>query len=109
VHLLTREAFALYFRQIKPDGLLALHISNQYLDLQPVVLAAATYYGKEAVLINNEDDQPHGIYAASWILVGNSHEFRGQRQIQAAGAILLPSGHQRLWTDDYSSVLKLLK
>lgn len=109
VHLLTREAFALYFHQLKPDGVLALHISNQYLDLQPVVLAAAASYGKEAVLINNQDDQPRGIYAASWILVGNSHEFRGKRQIEAAGAILLPSGHERLWTDDYSSVLKLLK
>ena len=47
VHLLTREAFELYFRQLKPDGVLALHVSNQYLDLQPVVEAAAADAGRK--------------------------------------------------------------
>lgn len=109
VHLLTREAFALYFRQLKPDGVLALHISNQYLNLQPVVEAAAVDAGKEAILVNNDDNQREGIYSASWILLGNSAEFYGQREMEAAGAILLPVGRQRLWTDNYSSVLKILK
>ena len=47
VHLLTREAFELYFRQMKTDGVLAVHISNQYLNLQPVVEAAAGESGKK--------------------------------------------------------------
>jgi SAM-dependent methyltransferase len=109
VHLLTREAFALYFRQLKPDGVLALHISNQYLNLQPVVEAAAVDAGKEAILVNNDDNQREGIYAASWILLGNPGGFYGKREMEAAGAILLPLGRQRLWTDNYSSVLKVLK
>ena len=41
VHLLTREALAVYFRHLKPDGILALHISNRYLDLEPVCAKAA--------------------------------------------------------------------
>jgi hypothetical protein len=109
VHLLTREAFALYFRHLKPDGVLALHISNQYLNLEPVVESAAEYMGKEAILINNDDDKREGIYAASWILVGQPGGFYGQNEMEAAGAVLLPTGRQRLWTDNYSSVLKLLK
>ncbi len=109
VHLLTREAFALYFRQLKADGVLALHISNQYLNLQPVVEAAAADAGKEAILINNDDNQREGIYAASWILLGSPAGFFGQQEMEAAGGILLPLGRQRLWTDDYSSVLKILK
>ncbi|HWF38851.1 MAG TPA: fused MFS/spermidine synthase [Candidatus Acidoferrales bacterium] len=109
VHLLTREAFALYFRQLKPTGVLALHISNQYLNLQPVVEAAAVDAGKEAILVNNDDNQRDGIYAASWILLGNPAGFYGQQEMEAAGSILLSSGRQRLWTDDYSSVLKILK
>src|SRR5262249_16337967 len=46
VHLLTREAFAVYLRHLqKPAGILALHITNTYLDLRPVVIAAAEHYG----------------------------------------------------------------
>ncbi|HVB57642.1 MAG TPA: fused MFS/spermidine synthase [Candidatus Acidoferrales bacterium] len=109
VHLLTRQAFQLYFRHLKPDGVLALHISNQYLNLQPVVEAAAATLGKEAVLISNEDDHAQGIYAAAWVLVGSRDGFAGQREIESAGAILLPAGRETVWTDDYSSVFRILK
>ena len=109
VHLLTREAFELYFRQLKPDGMLALHISNQYLDLQPVVEAAAEATQREAVLIDNGDDQPRGIYSAAWILVGSKQGFYGRREIEEAGAILSPSGKEKVWTDDYSSVFRIIK
>ena len=50
VHLLTREAFELYFRELKPDGLLAVHISNNYLNLEPVVRAAAAALSKNRCL-----------------------------------------------------------
>src|SRR5262249_20328126 len=81
VHLLTREAFELYFRHLKPDGVLAVHISNQYLDLQPVATAAAHQFGKEAVIVNHEADDSKGVYPATWILVGNPRGFLGQTEI----------------------------
>jgi len=109
VHLLTREAFELYFRQLKPDGVLALHISNQYLNLQPVVEGAAAELGKEAVIVNNGDDHPRGIYSAAWILMGSPEGFYGKREMEEAGAILLPTGRERSWTDSYSSVLRVIK
>jgi hypothetical protein len=109
VHLLTREAFELYSRQLKPDGVLALHISNQYLDLQPVVEAAAVATQKEAVLVNNGDDHPRGIYSAAWILMGSTQGFYGRREIEEAGAILLPTGKEKVWTDNYSSVFRIIK
>src|SRR5258706_16000426 len=56
VHLLTREAFELYFRHLRPGGVLAVHISNNYLDLQPVVVSAATELRKTAVVVINERD-----------------------------------------------------
>jgi lipid-A-disaccharide synthase-like uncharacterized protein len=108
-HLLTREAFGLYFRRLKSDGVLALHISNQYLDLRPVVEAAAREIGKEAILVNNADDHPQGIYAASWILMGSQQGFYGRHEMEAAGAILHPSPNERPWTDDYSSLFHILK
>jgi hypothetical protein len=109
VHLLTRQAFDLYFRHLKPDGVLAVHISNKYLDLEPVVAAAATWFGKEAVMISNLDDHQKGVYVASWILVGSRTGFVGQSRIEKAGTILAPAKNRALWTDDYSSLLKILK
>jgi len=109
VHLLTRQAFELYFRHLKPDGILAVHISNKYLNLEPVVSAAATALAKEAVMVNNEDDHANGIYAATWILLGDYRAFTGGRRIEQAGTVLAPAGKKYLWTDDYSSLLRLLK
>jgi spermidine synthase len=109
VHLLTREAFQLYFHQLKPNGVLAVHVSNKYLDLQPVVAAAAADLGKEAVAIQNPEDPPKGITAAIWILVGDPAGFEAQKQIEAKGLIIFPPSRDRLWTDDYSNLFEALR
>lgn len=109
VHLLTRQAFDLYFRHLKPGGVLAVHISNKYLDLEPVVAAAAAWFNREAVMISNSDDHQKGVYASSWILVGSRTGFLGRSQIERAGAVLPPARNGALWTDDYSSLLRILK
>jgi len=109
VHLLTREAFELYFRHLKPDGVLAIHVSNQYLNLNPVVAAAAAAVHKEAVLINNSDNHAQGVYAASWIVLGKPSGFYGRQKMEASGAILPSEGGLRLWTDNYSSLFGILK
>ncbi len=109
VHLLTLQAFHLYFRNLRARGVLAVHISNRYLNLEPVVEAAAARLGKEAVEISNPDDHPRGIFAATWILLGNPQGFEAQKQIEAAGQILHPSPSDDLWTDDYSSLFRVLK
>ncbi len=109
IHLLTRQAFELYFRHLKPAGVLAVHISNKYLDIEPVVASAAVALGKEAVSITNADDHQKGIYAASWILVGTPSGFAGHKDIERAGTVLPTVGVANLWTDDYSSLLRILK
>jgi hypothetical protein len=109
VHLLTREAFELYFRQLKPDGVLAVHISNNYLDLQPVVVGAAANLGKEAVEIVNPDDHAKGISAAVWILVGDPEGFEGKAEIEGKGLVMAPRGANRMWTDDFSNLFEALR
>jgi hypothetical protein len=110
VHLLTREAFELYFRHLKPDGMLAVHDSNQYLNLAPVVQGAAAFLGKHSVIVNSPDDHPNGIYRASWILIGNQAESREQRDIEGVGEFPARSDkHFILWTDDYNSLFKIMK
>jgi hypothetical protein len=73
------------------------------------VAAAAASLDKEAVLISNPDDHQIGVYAASWILVGRRSGFLGQSRIEKAGTILSPVKNAPFWTDDYSSLLAILK
>jgi hypothetical protein len=109
VHLLTREAFVLYFHHLKRDGVLAVHISNKYLNLRPVVEAAANQLGREAVLVHHEIALGEGIYPATWILVGSRNGFLGREQVEQAGTTLGASRNDVLWTDDYSSIFPILR
>ena len=69
VHLLTREAFQLYFRHIKPHGLLAIHVTNRLLDLPPLIEAAAQTVGARAIALTNAEDEPNAVYESTWMLV----------------------------------------
>lgn len=109
IHLLTREAFALYFRHLNPGGVLAVHVSNRYLDLKPVVQRVAESLGKSWGFVRNRADKPNYIYAAEWMLVSSQKEFFDDPDVRDA-LIPLSSTHlPRLWTDDYSSIFGVLK
>jgi hypothetical protein len=97
VHLLTREAFQAYFRALRDDGTLVVHVTNRYLDLAPVVRAAAGALGKHFRVIRNLEDPARQIRAADWAIVSSN----GPREAAA--------GPSRLWTDERSDFLRLLK
>jgi len=109
VHLLTLEAFQLYLRHLKPSGLLAVHISNQHLNLEPVVGAAAERLGKEAVVINNNDDRENGIVSATWVILGSREAFAELPAVEKAGRLVTAQGPKHLWTDSHSSLFSALK
>jgi hypothetical protein len=109
VHLLTVEAFQLYFRHLQRDGILAVHISNRYLHLEPVVAAAAQKLNKDAVLINSPDDRANQIYLARWALIGNRGTFAQLSNIEKVGRPLTANVRVKLWTDSYSSLFAILK
>jgi len=110
VHLLTRQAFEVYLRHLKADGILAVHVSNKYLDLRPVVQAAAETLNLQSVTITNDADPQKYIYTATWVLL-----FRPEKDAPLADStsgIPAWSRHNvriRPWTDDYSSLFKLLR
>lgn len=62
-HLLTREAFALYLRKLGPGGVIAVHLSNRYLDLESVVAGSATALGLSALV---RFDSPTEAEASAW-------------------------------------------
>jgi hypothetical protein len=109
VHLLTREALALYFRHLKPDGILALHISNRYLDLAPVCAAGAEFFKKEAMTIS--DDPPETYLSSStWVLVtANPDWFKAASFADADIARTKVTPGFRPWTDDYSNLWQIVR
>lgn len=109
VHLLTLEAFELYFRHLKPDGILAVHISNRHLYLEPVVAAAAEKLGKDAVIIESPSDRAKEIFLARWVLLANRGVLNQFPDIDDAGEPVTPLTRVKLWTDSYSSLFAVLK
>jgi SAM-dependent methyltransferase len=109
VHLLTREAFALYFRHLQPEGVLAMHVSNRHLNLAPVVEMAAESLGKRAVMIDTEDDDDNAVFTATWVMISGRQSYFNYPFIRAAGTPVKPIAGLRMWTDDYSNLFRILK
>jgi len=109
VHLLTREAFALYFRHLKPDGILAMHVSNRYLALDPVVEKAALALGKQALVVDNDEDEANDVFEATWVLVSGRPGIFDAPVFRQAGKLCRTAPRLRMWTDDYSNLLQILK
>src|SRR5262249_31043011 len=108
VHLLTKEAFALYWRHLKPDGVLAVHITNRYIDLEPIVAMAAAEGGKSARTVYLPIDENNGINNSIWVLVtGDPTFFTPPIQNVSNAAVTKPG--LRPWTDDYSNLWQVLK
>ena len=109
IHLLTREAFQLYFRHLQPGGVLAVHVSNKHLDLAPVVDTLARALGKHAVLIDNDDDDDKAVYSATWVLVSGRQNFFQFPLIFKAATPITGTRGLRMWTDDYSNLFQIVK
>jgi hypothetical protein len=109
IHLLTAQAMAVYRRHLAAGGILAFHVSNQYLDLAPEIAALAVASGMEARMVDTPPQEWRGEYRATWVLVSSNAAFFSQPQVAAfAREIPLKAG-VRAWTDDYSSLLPLLQ
>ena len=109
VHLLTREAIQLYFRHLKPEGVLALHISNRYLDLKPVCEGGAASVGREAWVVEDEGDEASYLSSSTWVLVTSDLSlYRGKFFKDATLSQYPPKKRFRPWTDDYSNLFQIL-
>jgi hypothetical protein len=109
VHLLTRQAYALYWRHLKPDGVLAVHVSNRFLSLGPGVALAAAETGKQAMMVSIDADDEKEIAASDWVLVSSRKGFFEQPEIKGADMKITPIPGLRTWTDDYSNLYKILR
>jgi SAM-dependent methyltransferase len=108
VHLLTKEAMALYFRHLKPDGFLCVHISNRYLDLEPVLAGEAKVWNKAGRVVETDDDDAQALFGTTWVVI-RSPQAGFSSNIMGRSFDLAKSRKIRLWTDDYSNLFQILK
>jgi hypothetical protein len=111
VHLLTKEAFELYQHHLKTNAVIAVHISNHFLDLQPVVLNLARNFNYQAAIIDYDDsDGDWWLYSSTWILLTRNAELlRAPAICDVATAPGTNAVQVPLWTDDFTSLFQILK
>jgi hypothetical protein len=111
VHLLTREALRLYFEMLGPRGILALHISNRYLRLEPVVANLAVDRGYARLLQHGDTGDVRGGVEASWALLARRPEDFGELVSDSRWTVasLDPEPAVGTWTDDFHNLLSVFK
>jgi len=108
VHLITREAMAVYLKHLKPDGVIAFHVTNRFLRLAPVVKSIADEYGLQTALI---DDEAEGsdLAKTDWVLVTRNGKLLAREEIKAATTDIHAIPGLAVWTDDYNNLFRILK
>ena len=107
VHLLTREALRLYLDMLIPGGVIAFHVSNRYLDLEPVLgnLAEDADLGGRLL---QQDDSPEeeGASASTWVLLANTRRALGALVHDDRWKATPLAGDARVgvWTDDFHNL-----
>ena len=109
IHLLTQEAMAVYLRHLRmPDGIVAVHISNRYLDLTSVVWGLADYFGLASAYIESRAAGSLA-WGSSWMLLAPNPAILQKPEIDKATTPRRKDSPSRLWTDDYSNLFQILK
>jgi spermidine synthase len=111
VHLLTKEAFETYERHLNTNAIIAMHISNHYLNLEPVVINLARQFGYKLASIDYEEaDDEWWLYGSTWVLLSRSEQVINRPAIRdAASVVNTNSTKVPLWTDDFASLFQILR
>jgi hypothetical protein len=110
VHLLTREAMVDYVQHLAPGGVIALHISNRYLDLRPVVAYLADDAGLTMAMIQDDPGDEWWSYRTSWVLLAQDPAFLAIQEIADVTDDPKPlEPAVGLWTDDFASLFRILR
>jgi spermidine synthase len=112
VHLLTREAVDLYLSRLQPSGIVAIHISNRYLNLEPVLAALASRDGLTAWASVDDRipdrDAARGRFASHWVMMARTREPLADLAGRSGWHTAAMSARVKPWTDDYSNILQVL-
>jgi len=107
IHLLTREAMAIYLRKLAPSGLVLMHISNRHMELASVVTNIAAANGAVTRLDDSDEGEDDDAYKFSSTVaaVGRSDDAFGVLAAKGGWEKQTPNPALRTWTDDYSNII----
>ena len=112
MHLITRQALRLYSRVLEPDGILAFHISNRYIDLEPVIGDLAGDAGLVALTEDevtiSDTEQRAGKSQSHWVVMAGSNADLGALTRDTRWSRLRPRSSPVVWSDDFSNPLALI-
>jgi SAM-dependent methyltransferase len=107
VHLITVEAFTEYLRHMKPEGVIAFHVSNRFLDLKPVLLAIAGRHGLEYAYIHEKEENSGT--TSDWVLLSRSKRALLRPSLAENTEPVVPRPDWRVWTDDYNNLVQVFR
>ena len=107
VHLITVEAFTEYLRHLKPEGVIAFHVSNRFLDLKPVLLAIAERHKLEYAFVHETGD--NGGTTSDWVLLTRHKPLILRPEIVESTEPVAPRPELKLWTDDYNNLFSVFR
>ena len=108
VHLLTTEALGIYMRHMKPGGVIAIHVTNRFLNLIPVVAALAEAHHLHALHVEDRTAKEPA-YASDWILLSERPESLNRPKVSEVAKPVATRRDWRLWTDDFNNLVQVLK
>jgi hypothetical protein len=109
VHLLTAEALALYRRHLAQKGILAFHISNRHVDLEPAIALLASSAGMQARRVSIASMRQPGEYTSTWMLVTANSDFFARPELFTVARVPETMPGLKVWTDDYSALLPVIR
>ena len=108
-HLLTAEAMQIYLRELKPDGVIAVHITNTYVDLRPVLAELCRSFDLRCGEVTDNEPEDSFYFDSDWILLARNDHVLGEPGIAAHLNPINSIRKVALWTDDYSNLFQLLR
>jgi hypothetical protein len=109
VHLMTREALAVYRRHLNAQGAIALHITNRYLDLSGVVRRLADEADLQAILVADVPPEDTPFYRSTWVILTRDGQLVRQLMEQGGRLIDPVPAHRATWTDDHHNLFEVLR
>jgi hypothetical protein len=108
IHLITREAVAVYLHHMNRKGIIAFHVTNTFLSLAPVVQKIAAAHGLYSVLIHDEA-MNSSLRKTDWVLIARDKRLLQTAAIRAAASPIKPIFGLATWTDDFNNLFDVLK
>jgi hypothetical protein len=108
-HLMTWQAMGVYLKNMKPDGVIAFHVTNRFLHLAPVVKRIADEYGLHTVLVSDDPGSEAELANTDWVLVSRSKPVIEHPHITESRKAIADIPGLRLWTDSFNNLFKILK